>query len=81
MYSCVFMYLVLILLIEKHVEIDSSSQHAPNYSSAMLLNISNLTKMKHRTPWGKFRKYFEMRQLSENTFTSFNMEVYEKFFF
>ena len=32
------------------------------------------------TPCIKFRKYFEMRQLSENTFQSFNMEVYEKFF-
>ena len=32
-------------------------------------------------PCVKFRKYFEMRQLSENTFQSFNMEVYEKIFF
>ena len=34
-----------------------------------------------RSPCVKFRKYFEMRQLSENTFQSFNMEVYEKDFF
>ena len=33
------------------------------------------------TPCGKFRKYCHMRQLSENTFQSFNMEVYEKIFF
>ena len=32
-------------------------------------------------PYGKFKKYFQMRQLSENTFQSFNIEVYEKFFF
>ena len=29
-------------------------------------------------PFVKFRKYFQMRQSSENTFQSFNMEVYEK---
>ena len=33
------------------------------------------------TPYVKFKKYFEMRQLSDNTFQSFNMEVYEKLFF
>ena len=33
------------------------------------------------SPCVKFRKYFQMRQLSENTFQSFNMEVYEKIFF
>ena len=33
------------------------------------------------TPCRKFRKYFQMRQLSENMFQSFNMEVYEKIFF
>ena len=32
-------------------------------------------------PCVKFRKYFQMRQLLENTFQSFNMEVYENFFF
>ena len=37
--------------------------------------------VKTLTPCGKFKKYFQMRQLSENTFQSFNMEVYEKFFF
>ena len=31
-------------------------------------------------PCVKFRKYFQMRQLSENTFQSFNMEVYERIF-
>ena len=53
--------------------------------------INTLWIMSYCTCWGqmrspippcvKFRKYFEMRQLSENTFQSFNMEVYEKFFF
>ena len=33
------------------------------------------------SPCGKLKKYFQMRQLSENTFQSFNIEVYEKLFF
>ena len=43
--------------------------------------LSDVIKIFSRAPCGKFRKYFQMRQLSENTFQSFNMEVYEKIFF
>ena len=44
------------------------------------VQITSLNTKPH-TPCGKFRKYCHMRQLSENTFQSFNMEVYEKIFF
>ena len=44
-------------------------------------SFTEAQKASSLSPCVKFRKYFEMRQLSENTFQSFNMEVYERFFF
>ena len=43
--------------------------------------LSQYTVEEEHAPCVKFRKYFQMRQLSENTFQSINMEVYEKIFF
>ena len=45
------------------------------------LVMSNFIFTHTISPCVKFRKYSQIRQLSENTFQSFNMEVYEKIFF
>ena len=58
-----------------------------NLGDRPVLEVSTPEYTQHKgtglswTPCVKFRKYFQMQQLSENTFQSFNMEVYERIFF
>ena len=53
-----------------------------NYYYKIVLVARNLFRIAITLPpCVKFRKYFNFAGMSENTFQSFNMEVYENFFF